>query len=376
MYNYIQFIKRKTVMMKKLISLIMAAGIINSANACTAINIKATDGSVVAGRTMEWTFPMDWEILYSPAGSKFTLSAPTNSNLPNKTIISKYDILGVDSGLANNAILEGQNSEGLGLSGNFIPGYTEYSIISKNDKNYLSVIDFGRFVLSNYKSVDEVQKDITKYKVFGEKLPNVPVAPTVHFMITDRTGKSIVIEFINGQMKIFDKSIGVMTNSPNYDWHLTNIRNYVNLSNNGNISIQNPILGDVTGFSQGSSALGLPGDYTSSSRFVKAAFLAHYSSKTKNANEAANLVDHILNTVDIPVGVIASQENGQMFHDYTQWVAIKDLANNQLNFADYSHRANFIKIDMNTLKGSKEIIIPITQLKYPNTDITNSLIAK
>ncbi|MDD3266099.1 MAG: choloylglycine hydrolase family protein [Burkholderiales bacterium] len=363
-------------MIKKLVLLITAAGFINSANACTAVNIKATDGSVVAGRTMEWTFPMDWNVLYYPEGSKFTLSAPTGSKLPSKEITSKYDVLGIDSGLANDTILEGQNSEGLGLSGNFLPGYTEYSVINKNDKNYISIIDFGRFVLSNYKSVDEVQKDITKYKVFGEKLSGVPIEPTVHFMITDRTGKSIVIEFINGQMKIFDKSIGIMTNSPNYDWHLTNIRNYVNLSNNGNISVQSSILGDVTGFSQGSSALGLPGDYTSSSRFVKAAFLAHYASKTKNANEAVNLVDHILNTVDIPVGIIASQENGQMFHDYTQWVAIKDLANNQLNFADYSHRANFIKIDMNKLKGSKEISIPISKLQYPNADITTSLIAK
>lgn len=360
--------------MKKIIILLSGLSIIHSANACTAVNIKASDGSVVAGRTMEWTFPMDWKILYYPQGSKFTLAAPTGSKLPTKEITSKYDILGIDSGLANNALLEGQNSEGLGLSGNFLPGYTEYSVINKNDRNYLSVIDFGRFVLSNYKSVDEVQKDITKYKVFGEKLSEVPVEPTVHFMITDRTGKSIVIEFINGQMKIFDKSVGIMTNSPNYDWHLTNIRNYVNLSNNGNISVQSSVLGDVTGFSQGSSALGLPGDYTSSSRFVKAAFLAHYSSKTKNAQEAVNLVDHILNTVDIPIGIIASQENGQMFHDYTQWVAIKDLTNNQLSFADYSHRDNFIKIDMNQLKGSKEIVTSVTSLPYPNNDITQSLI--
>lgn len=357
-----------------LVVALMSIQATQSVIACTDVNIQAKDGSVIAGRTMEWTFDMDWQLLYYPKGSKFKLSSPIANAFPTKEVTSKYDVLGIGSGAANNTLLEGQNSQGLGLSGNFLPGYTEYETVTKNDKNYMSVLEFGRFVLANYKSVADVKENITKYKVFGVDIPGIPVKPTVHYLITDRTGNSIVIEFINGSMKIFDKSIGVMTNSPNYDWHLTNIRNYVNLNNSGSDTIKTSSLGEVTGFSQGTSSFGLPGDYTSSSRFVKTTFLKYYSTQPNDAVSAVNLVDHILNTVDIPIGVVSDKQGSKIFNDYTQWIAIKDLTNNQLNFSDYSHRTNLVVIDMTKLVGHKEIAYPINKLVYPANDITASIL--
>ncbi|AUR52690.1 linear amide C-N hydrolase [Aquella oligotrophica] len=352
---------------------LVLTGIVQSALACTDVNIQAKNGAVVAGRTMEWAYEMKWQLLYYPKGSKFKLSSPSGSNLPSREMTGKYDVLGIGSGLAGNTLLEGQNSEGLGLSGNFLPGYTEYETVTKQDKNYMSILEFGRFILANYKSVADVEKDVTKYKVFGADVPGIPVKPTVHYLITDRTGNSIVIEFINGQMKIFDKSIGVMTNAPNYDWHLTNIRNYVNLTSSGGNVAKVSSLGDVTGFSQGTSSFGLPGDYTSPSRFVRTTFLKYYSTQPNDAKGAVNLVDHILNTVDIPIGVVSDKQGSNTYNDYTQWIAVKDLQNNQLNFSDYTHRSNFIVVDMTKLAGQKEIVYPINKLIYPNNDITSSL---
>lgn len=363
--------------MKKILALLLSGMVIQNSIACTSLNIKATDGSVAAGRTMEWAYDMNWQLLYYPQGSSYQLNPPKQNNLPPQQLTSKYAVLGIGTGLENNAMLEGQNSAGLAISGNFLPDFTEYQTVNQNDKKYVSVLEFVRFALSNYANVNEIQQELPKYKVWAPELQNLPVTPTIHFLITDKTGNSTVIEFIHGEMKFFNNSIGVMTNSPNYDWHLTNVKNYVNLTNVAtNNRNSNSKLGNVTAVGQGGGAIGLPGDYTPPSRFIKTTFLSYYADKTNNASEAINLVDHILNTVDIPKGVVASVENGTKQSDYTQWIAIKDLNHNQFYFADYNHRTNLVKIDLNKLSRNgkiKTFALPINKINYPNSDITNSL---
>lgn len=360
--------------MKKILAGILGSLLIHDALACTAVDVKAQDGSVVAGRTMEWAYEMQWNLLFYPQGSTYQLTAPAKSGHPAKTLTSRYAVLGIGTGMEDNAMLEGQNSAGVGVSGNFLPGFTHYQTVGAKDHQYLSVLEFIRFVLSNYGSVAEIKKSLPEYKVWAPKLSNLPVEPSIHFLISDKSGANIVVEFINGQMRIFDKTVGVMTNSPNYDWHMINIRNYVNLSNDGTSS-RNSELGNVTAFGQGGGAIGLPGDFTPPSRFVKTTFLNYFSDQPKDAAGAINLVDHILNNVDIPIGVISAVESGTKTSDYTQWVAIKDLSNNQLAFSDYRHRTNFVMVDMKQLvNNGKQLVIPVTKLPYPNTDISGALL--
>lgn len=361
--------------MKKTIVGLIAGLLVHNALACTTVEIQAKDGSVVAGRTMEWAYDMQWNLLFYPQGSSYELTAPNKSGHKLHTMVSRYAVLGIGTGLEANAMLEGQNSAGLGISGNFLPGFTQYQEVNSKDKKYVSVLEFTRFVLSNYATVSEVKKALPEYKVWAPKLDNLPVEPSIHFLISDKSGANIVIEFINGKMKIFDKTAGVMTNSPNYNWHMINIRNYVNLSNDGVSVRNNNQLGSVTAFGQGGGAVGLPGDYTPPSRFVKTAFLKYFADQPANATGAVNLADHILNNVDIPIGVISSVESGNTTSDYTQWVAIKDLSNNQLAFSDYQHRTNFITVNLASLiANGKALAIPVNKLPYPNTNITAELL--
>ncbi|MEN9946840.1 MAG: hypothetical protein RLZZ293_1226 [Pseudomonadota bacterium] len=361
--------------MKKIILAICGGLFIHDALACTALSVKAQDGAVVAGRTMEWAYNMQWNLLFYPQGTSYTLQVPTNSKLKSTTITSRYAVLGIGTGLEQNAMLDGQNSAGLSISGNFLPGFTQYPQVDNKEHNYISLLQLSYFVLSNYATVDEVKAELPKYTIWSPKLNNLPVEPSLHFLVTDKTGKNIVIEFIDGRMKIFDQTANVMTNSPNYDWHMINIRNYVNLSNDGVLNRYTNQLGNVSAFGQGVGAIGLPGDFTPPSRFVKTTFLNYFSNKPNNANEAVNLIDHILNNVDIPIGAISSNQNGHKISDYTQWVAIKNLHNNQLIFSDYDHRTNFVTIDLDQLiKNNKQLIIPIGNISYPNNNITTQLI--
>jgi choloylglycine hydrolase len=355
--------------MKKLLLILSLVSFSLDSIACTAVDVTAKDGSVMAGRTMEWAFDMQWQFLYYPKGTQYNLTAPDNLSLKPIPITNKYALFGIGTALENDAILDGQNSEGLAISGNFLPGFTQYQAVNAKDTKYLSVLDLCKFVLGNFATVDEVKANLPAYKVWGPKIKNLPIEPTIHFLITDKSGKNIVIEFIHGQMHIFDQTASVLTNSPNYDWHMTNIRNYLNLSNQW-VS-QTTVKGyNVTQLGQGGGSIGLPGDYTPPSRFVKTTFLKYFATTPANTNEAVELVGHILNNVDIPKGVVA--EKGGLA-DYTQWAAIKDVSHNIFYFADYDHRLNFVEIDLNTIfKQPKAFSFPINKVVYPSSDITKN----
>ena len=95
-------------------------------------------------------------------------------------------------------------------------------------------------------------------------------------MVTEPSGQAIVIEFAKEEVQIFDATLGCITNSPTYDWHLTNLRNYVNLSPVALPSRKIEDL-DFSPIGAGSGMIGLPGDFTPPSRFVRAvAFKAPY----------------------------------------------------------------------------------------------------
>lgn len=355
-----------------IIGIFISINIYSGAEACTAFNLKAKNGDVVASRTMEWSLNMQWSFIYYPQGYDYTINAPERLKLSSISVSNKYAIFGICTGRAKNSIIEGQNSAGLGLSANFLPGFTKYQIVDVNDKQYISILDLGKFILGNFSTVKQLREELHFFKVWDESIPNLPVSPSLHLLVTDNTGEAVVIEFIDGKMVFFDTPVQVMTNAPNYDWHLINIRNYVNLSTTSRVNTEKQF--NITDLSQGEGGLGLPGSFSSTDRFVKICFLKYYTNPPADACEAIVLSGHILNTVDIPKGVV-NVNNSIDGIDYTQWMVIKDLTNNMIYFVDYDHRLNFVAIDLKKVfKKNHAIILPIGDIKYPNNDITRNFL--
>lgn len=344
------------------------------AGACTAVNFSAKDGSVVAARTMEWAYDMQWTLKSVSAGTSFSLTGPAKMKMPATQVKSKYAFIGVYPGIlkGGEAFLEGQNSAGLGMSGNFLPGFTEYQTVAPTDKNYVSIVNFGQYALSMFDSVKALRAEISKYKVWydASEVSGLPTAPWLHFVFTDRSGDSVVVEFVKGQMQISDNVAQVLTNSPTYDWHVLNLRNYISITKDAKASV--PYRGgNVTALGQGGGLLGLPGDYQPSSRFVRAAYLRHLATQPANAAEASQLAVHVVNNVDIPIGVVSSTEGGQTVSDYTQWVLIKDLSNNRVMVANAKNRANYLTLDLNQIFSAKESFAQlIDKLPYQPKDAT------
>ncbi len=108
---------------------------VSAALACTAVDMIAADKSVIAGRTMEWAFDMKWTLVSQPKGTSLTLTAPKSTGLPAKTVVTRYPVVGVSAGIIpGGALLDGQNSQGLSMSGNFLPGFTQYQTVTPQDR--------------------------------------------------------------------------------------------------------------------------------------------------------------------------------------------------------------------------------------------------
>jgi choloylglycine hydrolase len=174
---------------------------------------------------------------------------------------------------------DGMNTAGLSVGALWLSPGTTYPAPGSTTYFEVSFLDFPAWVLGNFTSAADVAAALGA----GGATPQVtivgPPPPTpqqaspfyvpLHYIITDATGASIVVEFVNGETMIHGSDNGVMTNAPTYDWQCTNVRNYGHLS-----SVNNPT--SVTGVGQvgGSGMVGLPGDSTPASRFVKAWYLS------------------------------------------------------------------------------------------------------
>jgi len=124
----------------------------------------------------------------------------------------------------------------------------------------------------------------------------------MHIAVHDAAGKNLVIEFIDGEVKVYDNPLGVMTNRPDFEWQINNLRNYINLdAHDRKDKMLNGLKIEPTGV--GSGLLGLPGDWTPPSRFVRLAYSLDAALPVKDAAESVNLAEHLLNIVDIPKGV-------------------------------------------------------------------------
>lgn len=338
---------------------------------CTDFRLTAKDNTVLISRSMEFAIDFKSNLRSSPREREFTNTTPDN-----KTALSwksKYGYLYLD-GLNVDTAIDGMNEEGLSFEALYLPNETMYQTIPTGKENQaLPYYELGDWVLSNFKTVDEVKQALSNIYVYARSLPETNnMSLPMHAAIYDATGKGIVVEFVNGKMNIFDNKLGVMTNSPTYDWQLTNLRNYLNLSPTNPNPVQvNGMTFVSTG--QGSGMFGLPGDISPPSRFVKISTLLKTVLPANDSQSIVNLAQHIMNTVDIPLGFVREpQDNNKYTNETTQWVVFKDLTNKLFYYRTYEnlalHLVDLKKVDFS--KGAAPLKMPIAsqQIVVPVTD--------
>ena len=286
-------------MITKLSALLMASlGIATQVpiNACTGITLKSKDGVTVAARTIEWAESV-MNTMYVIVPKNQELQSLTPSGMDGVKFNTKYGFVGL-AVEQKEFMVEGINEKGLSAGLFYFPNYGKYQPFDETQKDK-SLADFQvvSYVLAECSTTDEVKEALSKVRIINID----PRSSTVHWRFTEPSGKQIVLEIVNEVMHFYDNPLGVLTNSPGIEWHWTNLSNYINLQP-GNAPEHS--LGPVPlkSFGHGSGMLGLPGDFTPPSRFVRATFFQITSPQQPNAQESVLQAFHILNNFDIPTG--------------------------------------------------------------------------
>jgi choloylglycine hydrolase len=326
-----------------------------NASACTGIRLIAKDGGVVYARTMEWgAFDLHSRVAIIPIGYKFAGLTPDGSNGKNFTV--KYGIVALDM-LGKNYLADGMNEKGLAVGMFYHPGYAKYPKYNKeNAAHCISAQDVTTYILSQFSSIREVKAGMQDITVVGVVEKAIGIVVDGHWMVTDNSGTSIVIEITDGELKIHDAPLGVITNAPNYDWHMTNLSNYLNLSM---FSVEPKNLAGVkiapTG--AGSGMIGLPGDNTPPSRFVRAVTWTQSARQIENSTEGIYEAFRILDNFNLPLGPDGAEGSGKgndadIMRSSTIWTTAWNLTDLTLNFHT-QHNRRVRRINLKEIDFSK-----------------------
>ena len=306
----------------------------STAPACTGITIKPKDGSIIFARTLEFGMDLKSNILIVPRGKEFVGTAPGDkAGLRWK---AKYGIVGTNA-FELPVIVDGLNEKGLHVGLFYFPGFAKYQEVkADNFGKALSPWELGSFLLGTCSDTKEAVAATKSVRVGAVVQKNMGFVPPVHYIVTDAAGKSVVLEYVAGELKIHANPFGVMANSPTFDWHMTNLSNYVTMSvkNVEKIDLAGK---EIKGLGQGSGMLGLPGDFTPPSRFVRAVAFSKSALPVEKAKDGVLQAFHILNQFDIPKGSARGIDQGKEVSDYTLWTSAADLKNLRYYFRTFDN---------------------------------------
>lgn len=325
--------------MNKTLKKLIIAGVLTLSTtvsqACTGISLTAKDGTFVPARTMEFGVDLASNIIFVPRHYAYVGETPTGAGMKWKT---KYAYVGANA-KGEPIIADGVNEKGLYSGIFYLPGDTEYqAVTAANADKALAAHQLTTYLLGNFATVDEVKKALPNIVVSKAKFKPLNMMLPLHVRVFDATGKGIVVEYIGGELKVYDNWVGVLTNSPQYPWHVSNLGNYVNLMSADVESIMiNGHKVEQTG--EGSGMLGLPGDFTPPARFIRAVALSQSAYQGKDATETVIQAFHILNSFDIPIGAIRTEAYGKPYDDYTLWTTAVDTKNKKLYFHTHGNRS-------------------------------------
>ncbi|MEI5990347.1 hypothetical protein A5881_001840 [Enterococcus termitis] len=302
---------------------------------CTGIHLSSIERNHYLGRTQEYNINFDYIGVQIPRKLKITEGIEQWQTL--------YSVLGM--GIKENqqtgaqSVVDGVNEHGLGGITQYFAEFNRYSTIEEikhAGKLPLLAEQFVFWVLANCKDTQEVEEKISTVAIAdlstNGKAPGLPQ----HFMFTDAAGRTIVVEpSLKLGFDVYENPIGVMTNSPKFDWHMTNLENYTGLSD---VNAKEAMFHEhhVLSAGKGSGMHGIPGDYTATSRFVRAAYLLKFSDPVGD-KESINKAFHILSTSDIIKGVVKLDEPAGQDRQYTQYTSIYDLSEKQLYVKMYDN---------------------------------------
>lgn len=329
------------------LAIILTVCVTNS-YACMSFRVTAKDGNIMIGRTMEFGVDSGWKIAVVPRNMQFTSPAPGEKK--GLTWRNKYGYVAVVGWGMDDMVSDGLNEAGLSFGGLWYDPGMKYQEIGPGEENRaLAATMSGAWILGNFSTIDELKKTVAEIKIFGYVVPALHMAPPAHGIVYDAGGKCLVVEFGDGEVNLYDNPLGILTNAPDFPGHIKHMRQFIGMSN------ENPKPEDMSGLKfmptgHGAGMIGLPGDLTPPSRFVRLGVTTHFADQPENGAQSLNVCQHIVNAFNIVSGMVVekSPEGKVVSKETTQFATFRDLTNKILYFQTYEN-PDLRKVDLRKL---------------------------
>lgn len=323
---------------------------------CTAATYKTKD--FYFGRTLDYEFSYGDEVTITPRNYPFHFREKGD-------IKSHYAIIGMAHVIDNYPLYyDAINEKGLGIAGlNFVGNAFYREKIEGKDN--IAQFELIPWILSQCTTVKEAKELINKINLLNVSFnENLPLAQ-LHWIISDNT-ESITVESVKEGIKVYENPVGVLTNNPTFDKQLFNLNNYMHLRTDSPENTFAPNL-SLDQYSRGMGAIGLPGDLSSQSRFVRVAFTKMNSISKESEKESVSQFFHILNSVDQQRGCCKLDDDK---YEITIYTSCCNTNKGIYYYTTYdNHQITAIDMNKENLDGDELVKYPLIleeQIKFQN----------
>lgn len=293
---------------------------------------------------MDIPFHFNQAVMIIPKNYKY------KEKITGKLVTNKRAIIGMGTVIDNHpALADAMNEAGLACAALNFEGYAYFEKKPIEGKINIAPYDFIQWVLSNHETIEEVKRGLENLELVDCPINEQTPVSMLHWMIADKTGKAIVVEKTKDRLTVHDNYIGVIANNPTFDWHVTNLNEYLHLTPT---SPKEAKWGEQTlkALGVGAGTFGIPGDFASVSRFVRIAFIRSHMPKVKGNVQAITQFFHMLDYVKMVKGGVLTDEG---LDDYTIYSSCMDQDEGVYYYKTYeNNRINAINLHKEQLEGT------------------------
>lgn len=320
---------------------------------CTAVTYKTDD--FYFGRTLDYEFSYGEEIVVTPRNYPFNFRKMGDMK-------SNYAIIGM-AHIAEGYPLyyDGINEKGLGMAGLNFVGNAHYNEFA-DGKDNVAQFEFLPWILGQCATVKEARELVERINLLNMPFSNLLPVSDLHWIISD-SEEAITVESVKDGLKIYENPVGALTNNPTFDMQMFNLNNYIGLSAD---NPQNSFAKDLNlnTYSRGMGGLGLPGDLSSQSRFVRVVFTKMNSLSGKSEKESVSQFFHILNSVDQQRGCC---HMGDGKYEITIYTSCCNATKGIYYYTTYdNHQISAVDMHKEDLNGDKLVRYPLIQEEQIN----------
>lgn len=302
---------------------------------CTALTLTTKEGHHLFGRNMDIEYSFNQAVTLVPRNFSY------ENVVTDKEDKTKYAMIGMGTIVEDHPLFaEALNEKGLACAGLNFPGYAYWEEGVVEGKTNIPPYDFILWILSNFETIKELKLALQDVNLVSKRFRDSIPLPTLHWIVADKSGECIIIEKTKERLSVFDNKVGVLANAPTFDWHITHLHQYMGESTTQPSDTK---WGDqeLKPLGQGMGGIGLPGDFSSPSRFVKVAFLRSNAVLGDAKYSGISEFFHILNSVAMVRGSVVTPNEQNDITQYTCCMCqeagvyyYNTYNNNQINVID------------------------------------------